>query len=97
MPGSYEVTFVRLLRDLGLTARPYIPDRQREGYGPNAPAMLQLASEGATLIVTVDCGAQAFDALAATRDAGVDVLVVDHHQCTTQLPPAELRAAAVTR
>jgi single-stranded-DNA-specific exonuclease len=93
--GDYDVDgatssalLVRLLRDLGLTARPYIPDRQREGYGPNAPAMLQLASEGATLIVTVDCGAQAFDALAATRDAGVDVLVVDHHQCTTLLPPA---------
>lgn len=93
--GDYDVDgatssalLVRLLRDLGLAARPYIPDRQREGYGPNAPAMLRLASEGATLIVTVDCGAQAFDALAATRDAGVDVLVVDHHQCTTQLPPA---------
>ncbi|MGT2515525.1 single-stranded-DNA-specific exonuclease RecJ [Sphingomonas panni] len=93
--GDYDVDgatsaalLVRLLRDLGLTARPYIPDRQREGYGPNAPAMLRLASEGATLIVTVDCGAQAFEALAATRDAGVDVLVVDHHQCTTQLPPA---------
>ncbi len=93
--GDYDVDgatsaalLVRLLRDLGLAARPYIPDRQREGYGPNAPAMLRLASEGATLIVTVDCGAQAFDALAATRDAGVDVLVVDHHQCTTELPPA---------
>ncbi|KZE18593.1 MULTISPECIES: single-stranded-DNA-specific exonuclease RecJ [Sphingomonas] len=93
--GDYDVDgatssalLVRLLRDLGLAARPYIPDRQLEGYGPNAPAMLRLAGEGATLIVTVDCGAQAFDALAATRDAGVDVLVVDHHQCTTQLPPA---------
>uniref|UniRef100_UPI002551B1AE DHH family phosphoesterase n=2 Tax=Bacteria TaxID=2 RepID=UPI002551B1AE len=49
---------------------------------------LRLAGEGATLIVTVDCGAQAFDALAAAQGAGVDVLVVDHHQCTTQLPPA---------
>ncbi|MDJ0276665.1 single-stranded-DNA-specific exonuclease RecJ [Sphingomonas sp. 2R-10] len=93
--GDYDVDgatssalLVRLLRDLGLAARPYIPDRQREGYGPNAPAMLRLAQEGATLIVTVDCGAQAFEALAATRDAGVDVLVVDHHQCTTALPPA---------
>ena len=93
--GDYDVDgatsaalLVRLLRDLGLVARPYIPDRQAEGYGPNAPAMLRLAGEGATLIVTVDCGAQAFDALTATRDAGVDVLVVDHHQCTTQLPPA---------
>ena len=93
--GDYDVDgatsaalMVRLLRDLGLTARPYIPDRQLEGYGPTAGAMLRLQGEGATLIVTVDCGAQAFDALDAARDAGVDVVVVDHHQCTTALPHA---------
>ncbi len=93
--GDYDVDgatsaalMVRLLRDLGLTPRAYIPDRQREGYGPTAGALLRLQAEGATLIVTVDCGAQAFDALAAARDAGVDVVVVDHHQCTTALPHA---------
>ncbi len=93
--GDYDVDgatsaalMVRLLRDLGLTPRAYIPDRQREGYGPTAGAMLRLQADGATLIVTVDCGAQAFDALAAARDAGVDVVVVDHHQCTTALPHA---------
>lgn len=93
--GDYDVDgatsaalMVRLLRDLGLSPRAYIPDRQREGYGPTAGAMLRLQAEGATLIVTVDCGAQAFDALAAARDAGVDVVVVDHHQCTTALPHA---------
>ncbi|MGJ3626174.1 DHH family phosphoesterase [Sphingomonas sp. MMS24-JH45] len=47
--------------------------------------MQRLAAEGASLIVTVDCGAQAFDALDA---ATVDVLVVDHHQCATRLPRA---------
>ncbi len=93
--GDYDVDgatsaalMVRLLRDLGLSPRAYIPDRQREGYGPTAGALLRLQAEGATLIVTVDCGAQAFDALAAARDAGVDVVVVDHHQCTTALPHA---------
>lgn len=90
--GDYDVDgatsaalLVLVLRELGLEARPYIPDRQLEGYGPNVAAMARLAHEGATLIVTVDCGAQAFDALAA---APVDVVVVDHHQCAAELPRA---------
>ncbi|MEH3036573.1 MAG: single-stranded-DNA-specific exonuclease RecJ [Sphingomonas adhaesiva] len=90
--GDYDVDgatscalLVLLLRALGHDARPYIPDRMTEGYGPNAPAMERLAAEGATLIVTVDCGAQAFDALDGAR---VDVIVVDHHQCATRLPRA---------
>ena len=90
--GDYDVDgatssalLVLLLRELGRDARVYIPDRLVEGYGPNADAMERLAAEGATLIVTVDCGAQAFDALAEAR---ADVIVVDHHQCATQLPRA---------
>ena len=90
--GDYDVDgatssalLVLLLRALGRDARVYIPDRLTEGYGPNAAAMRLLADEGATLIVTVDCGAQAFEALA---DVACDVLVVDHHKCATELPRA---------
>lgn len=93
--GDYDVDgatsaalLIRLLRDLGLAARPYIPDRLMEGYGPSGEALVRLRQEGASLIVTVDCGAQAFDALAQARDAGVDVIVVDHHKCAAQLPVA---------
>ena len=93
--GDYDVDgatsaalMVLVLRDLGLEARPYIPDRITEGYGPSGPALVRLAREGASLIVTVDCGAQAFDALEAARVEGVDVVVVDHHQCASQLPHA---------
>ena len=93
--GDYDVDgatsaalMVLLLRNLGIEARPYIPDRLVEGYGPSAPALLRLAAEGATLIVTVDCGAQAFDALAAAHAAPVDVVVVDHHKCASALPLA---------
>jgi single-stranded-DNA-specific exonuclease len=93
--GDYDVDgatsaalLIRLLRDLGLDAKPYIPDRLMEGYGPSGEALVRLAGEGATLIVTVDCGAQAFEALAMARDAGVDVVVVDHHKCASQLPHA---------
>lgn len=93
--GDYDVdgatsaaVLIRLLRDLGLHARPYIPDRLLEGYGPSAEALVQLRGEGIDLAVTVDCGAQAFAALEAARDAGLEVIVVDHHQCSTALPPA---------
>ena len=93
--GDYDVDgatsaalLIRLLRDLGLAARPYIPDRLMEGYGPSGEALVRLAGEGASLIVTVDCGAQAFEALAQARAVGVDVVVVDHHKCATALPLA---------
>lgn len=93
--GDYDVDgatsaalLIRLIRALGHDARPYIPDRLLEGYGPSAAALLGMQADGATLVITVDCGAQAFDALGAAADAGLDVMVVDHHQCTTSLPRA---------
>ncbi|MFL6858434.1 MAG: single-stranded-DNA-specific exonuclease RecJ [Allosphingosinicella sp.] len=93
--GDYDVDgatsaalLVRLLRSLGATPRAYIPDRLMEGYGPSGEALVRLAGEGARLIVTVDCGAQAFEALAMAKAAGVDVIVVDHHKCASALPAA---------
>ncbi len=93
--GDYDVDgatsaalMILLLRDLGLEARPYIPDRLMEGYGPSGAALVRLKDEGASLIVTVDCGAQAFEALEMARVAGVDVVVVDHHKCAAALPHA---------
>ena len=93
--GDYDVDgatsaalLIRLLRDLGLAAGYYIPDRLLEGYGPSADALVALAEGGARLVVTVDCGALAFEALLAARDAGLDVIVVDHHKCATSLPVA---------
>ena len=93
--GDYDVDgatsaalLVRLLRDLGLAAGSYIPDRLMEGYGPSGEALVKLSDNGATLVITVDCGAQAFSALEAARNVGLDVIVVDHHQCASTLPPA---------
>jgi single-stranded-DNA-specific exonuclease len=93
--GDYDVdgatsaaVLIRLLRALGMAARPYIPDRLLEGYGPSAEALVLLKREGMDLAITVDCGAQAFAALEAARDVGLEVIVVDHHQCSTALPPA---------
>ncbi|HEX8580116.1 MAG TPA: single-stranded-DNA-specific exonuclease RecJ, partial [Allosphingosinicella sp.] len=94
--GDYDVDgatsaalLVRLLRDLGKAPRAYIPDRLMEGYGPSGEALVRLAREGASLIVTVDCGAQAFEALEMAKAEGVDVVIVDHHKCASQLPVAQ--------
>ena len=93
--GDYDVDgatsaalLIRLLRDLGQEAGYYIPDRLLEGYGPSGDALVRLRAAGSTLVVTVDCGAQAFEALDMARAAGLDVIVVDHHKCAAELPVA---------
>jgi single-stranded-DNA-specific exonuclease len=78
----------RFVTAAGGKVRIYIPDRQREGYGPNAPALLRLKAEGAGVVVTVDCGVTAHVPLAAAADAGLDVIVVDHHVAEPRLPVA---------
>ncbi len=65
---------------------PYVPDRATEGYGPNGPALLGLVGRGATLIVCVDCGTAAAEALAAVAGRA-DVLVLDHHKAEGPPPP----------
>ncbi|SMP55953.1 exonuclease RecJ [Novosphingobium panipatense] len=96
--GDYDVDgatsaalLILLLRGLGHTAGYYIPDRLLEGYGPSGEALVRLSAEGSSLIVTVDCGAMAHEALEMAHEAGVDVIVVDHHKCSPELP----RAAAL--
>jgi single-stranded-DNA-specific exonuclease len=93
--GDYDVDgatsaalLTLLLRRLGVEPMIYIPDRLMEGYGPSGAALVELKRLGANLAVTVDCGAQAFDALQEAADAGLDVIVCDHHQCATRLPVA---------
>lgn len=80
----------RLLRDLGCEVTPYVPDRIREGYGPNAPAIAGLCDRGATLIVCVDCGIAAAEALAAA-EGRADVVILDHHKA--EGPPPRVLAA----
>ncbi|WP_370034100.1 single-stranded-DNA-specific exonuclease RecJ [Qipengyuania mesophila] len=91
--GDYDVDgatssalLIRLLRDLGVEAGYYIPDRLLEGYGPSGEALVRLGEQGSSLIVTVDCGAMAHEALGMAHDAGIDVIVVDHHKCAAELP-----------
>ncbi len=92
--GDYDVDgaassalMYRFLTHFGVKAHIYIPDRIFEGYGPNPTAINQLIDNGATLIVTVDCGSTSHEALAAATDRNIDVVVIDHHQVTHELPP----------
>ncbi len=89
--GDYDVdgsVSAALLGDflaaLGSPPRLYIPDRMTEGYGPSAPAMRALKVEGASLVVTVDCGAAGGAAFEAAREIGLDVVVLDHHRVETR-------------
>lgn len=91
--GDYDVDgaassalMVRFLRHFGISADIYIPDRIFEGYGPNPAAIEQLIDKGAQLIVTVDCGSTSHESLAVAAARGIDVVVIDHHQVSSDLP-----------
>ena len=93
--GDYDVDgaaaaalLVNILGALGLVVDVHIPDRMKEGYGPNEEALSALRSRGAGLIVTVDCGITAHGPLAAVADSGIDVIVIDHHLAGPELPRA---------
>lgn len=71
---------------LGATPLPYIPDRFSEGYGLNIPAIERLHADGATVLVTLDCGTSSVDEVARARELGMDVIIVDHHTVPPMLP-----------
>ena len=93
--GDYDVDgatssalLLRFFRSIGGNIGVYIPDRRKEGYGPNAPALVKLKADGAAVVVTVDCGVTAFEPLAEARRVGLDTIVIDHHMAEITLPDA---------
>lgn len=93
--GDYDVDgatssalLLRFFRSVGGNIGVYIPDRRKEGYGPNAPALVKIREEGASVVVTVDCGITAFEPLAEARRSGLDLIVIDHHMAEIALPDA---------
>jgi len=91
--GDYDVDgacssalMARFLKHYSITHSIYIPDRIFEGYGPNPDAMRELVAKGASLIVTVDCGTNSAPSITAAKEAGADVVVLDHHQVGGDLP-----------
>ena len=83
--GSSAALLITWLRDMGLPATLYIPDRIDEGYGPNDEAMMALAADH-DLIICVDCGTLSHGPIAAAK--GADVIVLDHHLGAETLPDA---------
>ena len=76
------------LSSLGASPVPYIPDRFSEGYGLNIAAIESLHGDGATLLVTADCGTSSIDEVARARELGMDVIILDHHTVPPELPDA---------
>jgi len=95
--GDYDVDgatssslLVRFFGALGKSVPVYIPDRQKEGYGPNLPGLLKLKEQGARVVITVDCGTTAYGPLEAAAEAGIEIIVVDHHVAEPRLPAGSL-------
>lgn len=91
--GDYDVDgacssalMVTLLRQLGCEVTYHVPDRMKEGYGPNTTALRAMATRGASLVVCVDCGTAGQDAFAPLHNA-LDIIVLDHHKSEGELPP----------
>ena len=93
--GDYDVDgvtgtslLVMFLRSIGLQVLYHIPDRLTEGYGINGASIKDLASQGVSLIITVDTGITANEEIELAKKLGVDVIVTDHHECRPVLPDA---------
>ncbi|WP_226789481.1 single-stranded-DNA-specific exonuclease RecJ [Latilactobacillus graminis] len=76
------------LESLGAEVAVYVPNRFRDGYGPNLDVYKQLVENGTQLIVTVDNGVSGVEPIAYAQEHGVDVVVTDHHELPSELPGA---------
>ncbi len=93
--GDYDVDGVtstvilrRALELLGADVIHFIPERLRDGYGLQPAAIDRLHADGVRLVISVDCGIRAADAARHAASLGVDLIITDHHEPDTTLPPA---------
>jgi single-stranded-DNA-specific exonuclease len=93
--GDYDVDGItstvileRAIEGLGGNVGHFIPERLRDGYGLMAPAVERLHTEGARLIVSVDCGIRSWEAARRAAELGVDLIITDHHEPDDELPRA---------
>lgn len=93
--GDYDVDgtsgtaiLVQFLNLLNMNVGYYIPHRIREGYGLNANAIRRFTSDDVQLLITVDCGINAINEIQRANDAGIDVIITDHHEPGTEIPNA---------
>jgi single-stranded-DNA-specific exonuclease len=93
--GDYDVDGItstvmlrRALELMGGRVAHFIPERLRDGYGLQVPAVERLAAAGVRLLVSVDCGIRSQAAARRARELGVDLVITDHHEPDTELPDA---------
>lgn len=86
--GTSASQLIRWARTLEFECDLYVPDRIKEGFGPSKEAFNRIKADGADLVVTLDCGAAAYEALEYADSIGLDVIVIDHHQMDEAPPPA---------
>jgi single-stranded-DNA-specific exonuclease len=79
---------VKGLESLGAKAIPYIPHRLTEGYGLNVSALEKLHQQGASLVITIDCGITALAEVERANRLGLDIIITDHHATLPEIPPA---------
>lgn len=79
---------VEILRRLGANVQAYIPHRVDEGYGLNTPALEELARQGTSLVITVDCGIRSVQEVEDGKAAGLDMVITDHHSVGADIPDA---------
>lgn len=94
--GDYDVdgitataVFVKYLREFGTDVIWHLPTREGEGYGLNILAVEDIARQGASMIITVDCGISGVDEVARAKELGLTVVVTDHHSPDSRLPMAD--------
>ena len=87
--GITSITVLKsYLKDIGIDASYYIPNRLDEGYGLNIPAIEKIASEGYDLLITVDCGISCVEEVKKAKELGMETIVTDHHEVGDVLPDA---------
>ena len=91
--GDYDVDgitstsmFYLFLEQFGIVVDYYIPDRIKEGYGPNINAFQKIKDDKVDLVICVDCGATAYEQVDFAKKIGLDVIIIDHHKTDNKLP-----------
>lgn len=87
--GITSITVLKsFLKDIGIEAAEYIPNRLNEGYGLNKEAIEKIAEEKYSLMITVDCGITGIEEIEYAKQYGIETIVTDHHEPTNELPQA---------
>ena len=87
--GITSITVLKsFLKDIGLDANFYIPNRLEEGYGLNKNAIDKIKQNGCDLMITVDCGISAIEEIEYANSLGIETIVTDHHEAGNELPEA---------